>query len=627
MSEVRFYGPALQSGGLLTWDSGNPSNGAVIDPASGTWNTLAGNVVWNDGGSNFSWMNGSGASFGGADGSYAVTVGESLSVSSLGFAVSGYALSSTTPASITLAGGLDVASGKSAAIAGNVSILFNSNSAFVLSNSGTLNIGAGATVAKTGTNNLLVSGTGTVNVAGTLSRSGNGTGSNSLRIGAVAGDDVTLNIPTGGIVTHLSANNRIEIGQGGKGRVNVQGGTLQATGGGAILVGASGTKGTLNVTGGTVSSINDIVVGNVAEGVLSVSGGTANVTGTTGQRLVVAAGGPATVDLSGFGVVDVAGTAGVHFGSAAASTGAGVINLDGGTLKVPKISKLATQPGASTILNFNGGTLKATAGGSAFMEGLDAANVGNGGALIDTNGFDITIGQTLVHGILANAKDGGLTKSGAGTLTLSSPNTYAGDTRVIAGELALGSASLNDDSDVHLSPGANLRLAHGTSDTVHSLFLNGVRAVRGVYVPAGSVEAGVPTAGLTGVSGSLVVVADDFDDWAANLPAGMRGREDDADGDGFSNLAEFLFGTQADTGNGSLTTISNGPSGMILRWMERDNGAVYQIQESTDAVHWAPGAFIPTLSDQTGVPAGYTCRQVIVPFDIPTRMIRVRAVR
>ena len=42
------------------------------------------------------------------------------------------------------------------------------------------------------------------------------------------------------------------------------------------------------------------------------------------------------------------------------------------------------------------------------MTGLTAANVRNGGAVIDTNGFNDTIGQALVHSSIGgdNATDG-----------------------------------------------------------------------------------------------------------------------------------------------------------------------------------------------------------------------------
>ena len=44
----------------------------------------------------------------------------------------------------------------------------------------------------------------------------------------------------------------------------------------------------------------------------------------------------------------------------------------------------------------------------------------NGGAIVDTAGLNVTIGQALVHSAVVgdNATDGGLTKVGNGTLLL-----------------------------------------------------------------------------------------------------------------------------------------------------------------------------------------------------------------
>lgn len=424
----------------LTWDPGNTGNGATIDPADGVWNTTAGNTVWNNAGANVAWTQTNAttplnsAVFGGADGVYAVTVGTALATSGLTFSNSGYTLSAATPQTITDTGGLSAAGGVSATIGSNVTVAYTQNAQFLVGNSGaagTITIAAGATVSKTGTNNLAVSGTGAVvNVNGTFIRTGNGTGSNSFRIGAVAGDMVTVNINPGGTLTHNSTNNRIEIGQGGEGTVNVLGGTMQTLNGGAILVGASGTKGTLNVVNGIVTSIGDIVIGNVAEGVLNLAGGSTSITGTSGQRLVLSNNGPGTVTLSGTGSLSIAG-AGINFGSVAASTGAGILNLDGGTLTTPQINKLSTAGSSSATFNFNGGTLKPSASNANFMSGLTSAVVKAGGAIVDTNGFNIAIGQDLTAG----APSGGLTKLGAGVLTLGGLNSYTGATNVSAGTL------------------------------------------------------------------------------------------------------------------------------------------------------------------------------------------------
>ncbi|QUS40471.1 autotransporter outer membrane beta-barrel domain-containing protein [Tardiphaga alba] len=116
----------------------------------------------------------------------------------------------------------------------------------------------------------------------------------------------------------------------------------------------------------------------------------------------------------------------------------GTVNLDGGTISAERVT---TNAGLSTI-NLNGGTLQAAASSTTFMQGLNVANVRDGGAVIDTSGFDVTIAQSLLHSTIGGdaAIDGGLTKHGAGTLTLTGTNTYTGGTTFQQGTLNVGSA-------------------------------------------------------------------------------------------------------------------------------------------------------------------------------------------
>ena len=60
--------------------------------------------------------------------------------------------------------------------------------------------------------------------------------------------------------------------------------------------------------------------------------------------------------------------------------------------------------------------------------------------MIDSNNHDVTIGQALLSGV---ANDGGLTKQGNGTLTITGNNTFNGTTTVSAGTLSLNSAGTN----------------------------------------------------------------------------------------------------------------------------------------------------------------------------------------
>ena len=113
----------------------------------------------------------------------------------------------------------------------------------------------------------------------------------------------------------------------------------------------------------------------------------------------------------------------------------------------------------TALINFNGGTLRATASQTEYLSSLDggflptgtaltAANVEilGGGAVIDTNGFDVGTSVPF-DGV------GGLTKRGSGTLNLKGASTFAGATTVEAGVLRIDGSTL---SSTTVKAGASL---------------------------------------------------------------------------------------------------------------------------------------------------------------------------
>ncbi len=129
-------------------------------------------------------------------------------------------------------------------------------------------------------------------------------------------------------------------------------------------------------------------------------------------------------------------------GGGGQSPGAGTLNLNGGMFMAPSITTRSLvgldPPGVTTgVVNFNGGVLQATAASTDFIA-TDTANasmtlnVQDGGALIDVNGFDIAINQSLngvgTGGLEVMNSDTGV----PGTLKLTNALTYTGATLIDA---------------------------------------------------------------------------------------------------------------------------------------------------------------------------------------------------
>ncbi len=329
-----------------------------------------------------------------------------------------------------LSGRLDVTSGSVSTGTGNWLIMGRNGA------TGTLNVTGGtvnaqdihlARTTNTGTATVNVGGTGIINTAGAIVL-GDG---DSFDDSAVA----TFNANAGAVV-------------------NCENDFLLA------FAGSTSTVGTLNIAAGATVNVATTTkrwfvmsVWDSTGGMLNVNGGTLNLNANTDIQFSTGNWGPgasngvSTITLNG-GAINMGDASVINLNNNADRDVTHTLNLNGGTLTAGQI--ISSKATGARVINFNGATLKA-AGSSATFIGATAAssaNVKAGGAIIDSNGFDITIAKALTADTVSTG--GGLTKLGSGTLTLSGVNTYTGNTTVSAGTLALA-----DNASLTFAIGAN----------------------------------------------------------------------------------------------------------------------------------------------------------------------------
>lgn len=356
---------------------------------------------------------------------------------------------------------------------GATGVVTIANSGRMVINNGWFSIGNG----NNGSGSVFLKDSASLFVSGDFNVTDTGTsvGSIALQDNAVASGNTFLVAKNGGTV----------------GNVTLSGGTVIARSG-DTQIGGSGS-GTMTQTGGTLFGTNWISIGRNTGGVgvYNLSGGSLVKVNVNGTRLNVAENGTGTLNVSGSGsvVVGVGGFADLDICSA---SGNGTVNLNGGTITAGQVTHLG---GGTATFNFNGGTLIAsTAANANFMNGLTAANVMSGGAIIDSGAGTINIGQALLDG----GGGGGLTKLGTGALRLDGVNTYTGTTLVSAGALG-GNGTIAGPVNV----AASGTLAPGIGLTIGTLTVNNSVTLGGTTVMELSKNGGVTTNDLLVVSGNL----------------------------------------------------------------------------------------------------------------------------
>jgi outer membrane autotransporter protein len=404
----------------------------------------------------------------------------------------------------------------------------------------------------TGTSTLTLNGAGTVWNAGTYAGAFdvNGTGSGGLTVS----NGAQLVIPDTAAVGFLSFNSGT-LTITGSGSSVTTGDLAVGRGGDAAITLTNGGQFTTNLANigeccGVTSATNITVLVDGAgtvwnAGFFSAGGATNNVNVTVsngasiqatdgsgigmngpGSMLVTGAGssfvivGSGTLEIGGFtfggeghGTLTISDGALVSASAVLmgvndpGTTGALIVNTNG----ILETGSLSPDEGGATV-EFDDGILRATASstpGSALISGFTPGDfaIGAGGMFLDSNGFNVTA-SSVMSGV------GGLTKQGAGTLTLTADNTYTGGTTISAGTLQLGDGGTSGGISGDVTD--NGTLAFDRSDSVSfGGTVSGTGAVNQIgtgtiiltanntYTGGTTISAGTLQLGTGGTSGSI----------------------------------------------------------------------------------------------------------------------------
>ena len=267
----------------------------------------------------------------------------------------------------------------------------------------------------------------------------------------------------------------IDMERGAQNNIRINGGTLRLLGGGsnndalAMRGQGAGTDRFIVNTGTLVADDGKwLGIGyRAGDAYFTVNGGTASV-----SRVSLGARENDSTDLNARSFVEINGglfevRGQFNWMGSSVSGRTNIVTLSGGVWRTVA-TMMPRDKGGISIMRFNGGTLETLGTGSSslasaanYLGGAKEVYVDAGGARVDTRGLDVAVTQPLQSG---TTPGGGLTKLGAGSLTLKAAAAFTGPTAVEQGTLVLPASYASGNAAV--AAGATLSLMNGAAQTL-----------------------------------------------------------------------------------------------------------------------------------------------------------------